>query len=314
MKNEPIQNSKADKENFFNKAAFDVEHALSMHAVSFCTLPAEAIYDKDTLAQLSSVIETCHIYLIGYTPKIELISAEQKSNQLLLTFDVLRQNHIISYDIPEGFSLIQNDGSWFLINAQGQRCVPDGIDVQSKLSSVSRAVTFEVKYVGQAYGQGGSRNAIDRLLKHETLQKIALTPVPDGYSITLLLLSVQPSNRLVTVMNPFAKNTTDGSERIKQGLRKLFNTTEEERISLYEAALIRYFYPDFNKEFKDSFPSTNLKILRDCYEKDFSAVVAEIFFDDLPFQLWSKSVDPAFNHIAKHALHKDEDRRVFFGL
>lgn len=83
---------------------------------------------------------------------------------------------------------------------------------------------------------------------------------------------------------------------------------------MYEAALIRYFYPDFKKEFKDSFPSTNLKILRDCYEKDFSAVVAEICIDDLPFWLWSSAVEPKLYHIAKHDLHKNEDRRMFFGL
>jgi hypothetical protein len=109
-------------------------------------------------------------------------------------------------------------------------------------------------------------------------------------------------------------NKNEGEARIKTGLEKLFNTTEEERVSLYEAALIRYFYPDFNKEFKDSFPSTNLKILRDCYEKDFSAVVAEICIDRLPFRLWSGRVDPKTYHIAIHDLHKSDERRMFFGM
>lgn len=183
-----------------------------------------------------------------------------------------------------------------------------------RLAELMDPIKFEVKYVGQAYGQDGSRSAIDRLLKHETLQKIALKGVPQGYRITLLLLAIEPSNRMITSINPFAKNTQDGEARIQQGLSKFFNTTEQERISLYEAALIRYFYPEFNKEFKDSFPSTNLKILQDCHEKDFSAVVAEICIDELPFRLWSSAVNPKLYHIAKHDLHKDEDRRMFFGL
>lgn len=116
------------------------------------------------------------------------------------------------------------------------------------------------------------------------------------------------------MINPFAKNNDESGARIQSGLQKLFNTTEEERVSLYEAALIRYFYPEFNKEFKDSFPSTNLKILRDCYDKDFCTVVAEICIDDLPFHLWSKTVEPKVYHIAEHNLHKDEDRRMFFGF
>ncbi len=106
-------------------------------------------------------------------------------------------------------------------------------------------------------------------------------------------------------MNPYAQNTEDGPSRIRQGLDKLYNTSEAERISLYEAALIRYFYPDFNKEFKDSFPSTNLKILQDCYEKDFAAVIAEICIDELPFHLWSSSVPPKLHHLAKCRIPDD---------
>jgi hypothetical protein len=115
-------------------------------------------------------------------------------------------------------------------------------------------------------------------------------------------------------MNPYARNKDDDGTRIRSGLDKLFNTTEAERISLYEAALIRYFYPEFNKEFKDSFPSTNLKILQDCYKKDFSAVIAEICIDQLPFLLFSSEVKPSLYHIAKHDLHDDKSRRAFFAL
>jgi hypothetical protein len=301
------------KEVLFGKAAFDIEHALGMYAFSYCTIPAEGIYDKEALAPLMSVIETCHIYLIGYTPKIDFIDALQNGNTLELKFEVLGVEHIVGYELPLELSLKKDGDLHYLEDASGQRRWPDENDMLARLNSASKAINFEVKYVGQAYGQDGSRNAIDRLLKHETLQKIALKGVPDGYRLTLLLLAVQPNNQLMTTINPFAKNSDEGSERIQSGLKKLFNTSEEERISLYEAALIRYFYPEFNKEFKDSFPSTNLKILQDCYNKDFCTVVAEICIDELPFRLWSQAVKPAVHHIAKHNLHKDEDRRMFFG-
>lgn len=301
------------KEDFFGKAAFDIEHALGMYAFSYCIIPAEGIYDKEALAPLMSVIETCHIYLIGYIPKIDFIDALQNGNTLELKFEVLGAEHIVSYELPSELSLKKDGDLHYLEDASGQRCWPDEDGMLARLNSSSKEINFEVKYVGQAYGQDGSRNAIDRLLKHETLQKIALKGVPDGYRLTLLLLAVQPNNQLITTINPFAKNSDEGGERIQSGLEKLFNTSEEERISLYEAALIRYFYPDFNKEFKDSFPSTNLKILQDCYNKDFCTVVAEICIDELPFRLWSQAVKPAVYHIAKHNLHKDEDRRMFFG-
>ncbi|GAM69563.1 hypothetical protein JCM19236_5028 [Vibrio sp. JCM 19236] len=44
---------------------FGVEHALDMYANSFVTLPAEAIYEKQMLQQYKSVIDDCHIYVIG---------------------------------------------------------------------------------------------------------------------------------------------------------------------------------------------------------------------------------------------------------
>jgi hypothetical protein len=129
-----------------------------------------------------------------------------------------------------------------------------------------------------------------------------------------MLLAIEPSNQLITRINPYASNKDESGTRIAFGLDKLFNTSEAERTSLYEAALIRYFYPEFNREFKESFPSTNLKILQDCYEKDFCTLIAEISFDDPPYRLWSGAVPPAHSHVAKHDLHKSADRKMFFGI
>lgn len=298
----------------FGNAAFDVEHALSMYARSFCTIPADSIYDKDIITSLKSILDTCHIYLIGFTPKIHFVSANQKEQRLRLSFEILSKIHVLDYELPEGGSLEADGESWYVDNGSGDRLWPNDSDIQKRLGVSMGGIKFEVKYVGQAYGQGGSRNAIHRLLKHETLQKISLKGVPHGYQLTLILLAIEPNNQLITSFNPFAKNMQDGESRIQKGLSKLFHTTEQERISLYEAALIKYFYPEFNKEFKDSFPSTNLKILQDCYEKDFSAVIAKICIDALPFRLWSDEVEPKLYHIAKHNLHRSEDRKMFFGL
>lgn len=301
-------------DDLFGRAAFDIEHALGMYAYSYCTIPAESIYDDKLLVPYLEIIETCHIYLIGFTPKIDFTDAKQIDRTLKLSFSVLGEEYIVSYELPQEFSLKQDGDMYYLEDSLKKRYWPNELEMQLRLCQQSKPIDFEVKYVGQAYGQNGSRNAIDRLRKHETLQKIALNGVQDGYRISLLLLAVQPNNQLITAINPFARNQEDGSSRIQSGLEKLFNTSEEERVSLYEAALIRYFYPHFNKTFKDSFPSTNLKVLQDCYEKDFSSVVAEICFDEFPFRLWSSAVKPAFTHIAQHDLHKNDDRRMFFSM
>jgi hypothetical protein len=189
---------------------------------------------------------------------------------------------------------------------------PSETHMAHRLAHEFDAVHFNVLYIGQAYGEDGSRNALHRLKSHSTLQKIAVQGIPDGFQLTLLMLEVVPANRLLTMFNPKAKVQVQAEERIRNGLGKLFSTTEPERITLYEASLIRYFQPKFNKEFKNSFPSTNMKLLESCYKRDLSAVIAEICFDELPFKLFSDAVKATHYHIAQHSLHTATDRNAFF--
>jgi hypothetical protein len=164
----------SEKLNIFSGARFDVEHALGMYALSFCVLPAEGIYDESVLKQIGSTVDSCHIYLIGYTPRIELIESSQAGRYLRLAFRILGKQHSVTFEIPDGLSLKRDGDYSYLEDSSGDRHWPNDQLIQRKLSQVTSAVTFDVKYIGQAYGREGSRNAIDRLLKHETLQKISL--------------------------------------------------------------------------------------------------------------------------------------------
>lgn len=298
----------------FEDRLYGVENGFGMYATSFAFLPAEFIYDKDKLESLIDVINKCHIYFIGYLPRVDLVDAKQDADRLILTLSVLKELYDVVMDIPDGFEYGTSNGLHYLVNNSGQKIWPDENLMQQCLHLQHGVLTFSVKYIGQAYGKSGTRSALDRLLKHETLQKISLKGVPEGYCLSLLLLEVQENKQLFTVFNPFAQVQDGGSERIKAGLDKLFDTTEKEMVALYEAAFIRYFLPEYNKEFKDSFPSTNLKILQDCYEKDFSSVIAEICIDELPFHLISESIEAKPYHIARHNLHNDNLRNMFFGL
>lgn len=293
---------------------FDVEHALGMYAFDYCTFPAEVIYDKEALAPHMTVIESCHIYLIGFVPCITLGNARQDEAEMHLTYSVLGSDHTLTYTLPAGYVLKKDKGRYYLEDQDGNACWLNPDEVQQRLCRETGKIDFTVKYIGQAYGQDGSRNALDRLLRHETLQRISILGIPGGYRLAVLLLSIQPNNQLFTVFNPFAKNKDEDGKRVKAGLDKLFDTSEAERTTLYEASLIRYFYPEYNKEFKDSFPSTNLKVLKDCYAKDFSALVAEICIDELPFRLKSETVDAKSYHIVRHDLHESADRKIFFDL
>jgi hypothetical protein len=291
---------------------FDVEHALNLYADSFSLFPARAIYDEEALKPFMPVIERCHIYLIGKVPKVDFVGARQSDQTLFVSMEILGKTYEVVWPLPDGINLKEEDGLWYLLDEQGTRSFPTEDAIFQKLAQTHNCLQFDVQYIGQAYGADGSRNALDRLQKHETLQKIAVQGVPEGYRLELILLEVVPATRVITMFNPRAEDRTQGGERIKAGLDKLFGTDEKERVSLFEAAFIRYFRPPFNEKFKDSFPSTNMKVLKDCYAKDFSAVIAEIGFDELPYKLCSGEVEATDHHTASFNLSTEEDRAVFF--
>lgn len=297
-----------------NSKRFDVEHALGLYALSFYSLPAEAIYDEKLDDKLGEGLKDCHIYLIGIVPKIDLKDSRQEGQTLIFDFEVLGKEYSVKGPIPEGLTLKRDEDFFYLSDGSDKRFGPSDEQIFQAFQLQHGLLEFQVAYVGQAYGKDGSRNAIDRLRKHETLQKIALRGAPEGYRLQVLLVEVHPSNQMFTFFNPFAKDNSEGEERIRRGVDKLFGTNEHERITLYEASLISYFQPVYNKEFKNSFPSTNLKVLADCYDKDFSSVVAEFCFDEPPFLLCSEKVTAKPQHIVNIDLHEEADRKVFFAV
>ncbi|ESX42103.1 hypothetical protein NLY43_21095 [Mesorhizobium sp. C416B] len=291
---------------------FDVEHALTLYALSYVTIPAEGLYDSNGVKQFSDVTKKCHIYIVGFVPKMELLDITLEGQSLRMFFRALGKVYELPWKMDEGVGLVRKDEQWFL-SKDGMLASPPPLDrCTVRLNRKFGTGKFLVKYIGQAYGKDGSRSALDRLMKHEKLQEIAIKGVPEGYRFQVLMLAIAPVNQVVTIFNPRAEDDSQSEKRIGQGLDKLFGTSEKERVALYEAALIRYFLPTFNREFSDSFASTNLKILQDCYEKDFSAVSAEINFDDFPFSLYSESVIPKEAHLAFFDLHEDQARKVFF--
>jgi hypothetical protein len=297
----------------FEEKAFEVENALVLYASNFVIMPAAAIYEDELIRPHLSRINECHIYLIGLVPKIEFAGVEQEGTELVASFVVANVRREVRWALPPGVSIAGGPSMELCVqNSEGKQSIPVRDVMFTRLHKVHHAVDFKVLYIGQAYGLNGARSALDRLKKHETLQKISVKGLPDHYNLMILMLSIELGTDLVTVLNPVARDKTNSLDRMNKGLDKLHNTSENERISLYEAALIRYFRPPFNMAFKDSFPSTNMKLLADCYDKDFSALAAEISIGDLPWVLFSDAVEHKPYHIAFYHLHTEDERKFFF--
>jgi len=294
-----------------------IEHAISMYANDFVLISANLMYDQDSAEQYKDLISKCHIYFIGEVPKIKIGEIKKENNSLLIDVSLYggKNKGTLNLDLPENFKLIQENEDVYLEDDIGEKydAIPERIAFLNAISRSIQNLNFKVQYIGQAYGKDGNRNALDRLKSHSTLQEMAIKGVSEGHDLQLLLIGLE-NNKLYTFMNPFAKNKDKdtSSKRISNGLDMLFNTTEKERVSLYEAAMIRYFQPQYNKQLKDSFPSTDIKTLSNCYDKDMQGVIAEFGLEGFPFNLYSETIPPKDYHIARFDLHNEDDRKVFF--
>lgn len=302
----------------FKTSLNQLEHNLDIYALSYASFPAQKLYDDEALESLKSLLDKCHIYLIGKQPRIVTQPKAIENNNFVVTVerDDFPNVKEILFPVPEGFKFETNsDGLSYAINSQGHMLAPTEEQVLLAIVNQLGPIPFEVLYIGQAYGSDGERNVIDRLKKHETLQKISLQEQTEDAQLQIITLELS-ENRINSVINPFAKSKGDDQfkARLKMGLDKLENTSEAERVTLFEAAFIRYFQPEYNVRLKYSFPSTNLKMLQDCYDKDFQSLVAEICFDDFHYSLRSKTIAPtsANDHFAKYDLHTAQNRKSFF--
>ena len=174
---------------------------------------------------------------------------------------------------------------------------------------------YEILYIGQAYGNDGKRTAIDRLSSHETLQKIythSLSHNPDSDIWIMLTHFVQDSilisagSDLIKVNEKDIKTEEEKAEHFfkNQG----FSISEKQKINFTEAALIRYFQPKYNIEFKDSFPSTKHKSYSECYNLDIKALTVEVDTSENVRKIYTEKSGRKQQHIKMFEFNSDADR------
>jgi hypothetical protein len=108
-------------DKILKKSMFDVEHALSLYATSFFYLPAKLLYDKESLKRYEDISKKCHIYIIGYLPKIELLTGYQEEQDAVLEFEIGSVNYDFKLPLPEGCRLESDDVGYYAENEQGQK-------------------------------------------------------------------------------------------------------------------------------------------------------------------------------------------------
>lgn len=287
--------------------------------------------DKMTPEQINQIAE-CHIYLITARPApyFKENSIKHDDNKLsgCLCYKVDGVEKEVKF---EGFPWVLDDNAVSVTckypykqvisyDADGKECtyVPADYLANMYLTEGADGLTelnnYEVLYVGQAIGNQGNRNAMDRLRSHSTLQKILAQTGYDYPDKEIMIFMYEFKHE--NIFSSMDGRATDVDESDKNESR-LFNTIQnppnkKQKIGLVEAGLIRYFQPHYNEIFKIKFPSTKHKVLQSCFKLDISGFVVELNSENLNYFLYSKTVKTNNHHIAKIDLFSSIDRSSFF--
>ncbi len=287
-----------------------------------------AITQQNWLDEASKLDFDPHIYMIGRRPKITLKPETFNITKLLISGEVNihRKNGIEKARFETNNLLGTTDvklecdypySELRLIDKNNGKVI-SGMHTATILTCCQEyreVLDIEILYVGQSFSAKQNRNAVDRLKKHETLQNIyaeAMRKAPDQ-DIWLLLLQFTPigisSFSTHGLENP---STSDDIDHIKNNIHSPM--TDQQFISFTEAALIKYFQPEYNKVYKNIFPSPAHLTYKQCYTLDLNMIGIEIQSENVRCRLWSQSVEPKWIHVHKFYLHNEEERKNMFDV
>lgn len=272
----------------------------------------------------------CHIYFVCKRPRVTIIPEKSFFNKglMTLTFAIQKQGSYYERALTGRMDMDCSDlkivSQYPFSNFQVLRGTEVVISAKSSLyynmhlQQYNEDMDLEVLYIGQSYGDNGKRTAPERLLQHSTLQKIYSEAIQHNpaHEIWLNLLSFERT--MITSMDGTIKNPrstgNDDSRKAALAMNKFMNNELDEHqiINFTEASLIKYFKPNYNKEYKDKFPHPGHKSYSECYDLDINSVCFEIETDCIGTRLYTTSISPAFTHMASFTMETREKRINMF--
>jgi hypothetical protein len=294
------------------------------------TMVAPANLDK--LAQeppeVRERIKDANIYLILKRPRISIVPKLLRIEDRRIVGELAVQlpdesrpfPFTIRAELPETVKAVRTAGyphtKLSLLDATEEVLMtyPIAYLMRSAVADLGGLDNQEVVYVGQAFGAAGERTAVERLSSHSTLQKIlADITANEPHMEVLLALYSFGFDRFFLTMDGTTPVLTDEKtdyEHRKKVLESQFKRSM--RISMAEAALIRYFEPKYNKVYTKDFPHNRLKMLQKLYDLDVAALIVEASVEDHGMRLFSSKQPPNWHHVAKFDLHDKASRKSFF--
>lgn len=166
-----------------------------------------------------------------------------------------------NYEIRTNSGAVFKEGNFALLQLEGGRWFDE-------LWGLS------VVYVGQSFGSRGEKDAVERLRKHSTLQRI-VTEAKDGEQVWILTASVFNRQAMIESDGRVEVLASDDEDDEHIATVSSFiesdTLTDKLTVDIAEACLIAYFQPAYNQRLKKDFPGSH-KMLMQLRELDFRAI------------------------------------------
>ena len=171
---------------------------------------------------------------------------------------------------------------------------------------------LEVMYIGQSFG-----NMSSRIAKHDKIKEIALQVLEDASNeeVIVICVAVKANDNAFAVITPETKPEHFSAARLKtlqKQARK--RVSAQQQVTLYEAALISYFKPKYNLEYKETFMSRGFKSYEQIYTTDFHYVSAALVMpEEHKTRIWSEHIPaPAYTHHEHFSLETLAQKKSLF--
>lgn len=273
--------------------------------------------------------QPCHIYMIARRPRIMfdpstiVIEKGAISGDVKVQRQAIQETHHIQVQHHLGKNNLRIEckfpyTEYTVYDEHGTDISFGKVAVLLTMSGHEYAdlLDLEILYVGQSYGVEGARTAPERLQSHSTLQKIygeAMRLSPDQ-DIWLLLWSFELTllTSIDGTFTPTHEQIIVDDPHVEQVFKK--RITEQQQVNFTEAALIKYFRPQYNTMFKDTFPSSAHSTYSECYDLDINSVGIILDTENINTRIWSPQVHPQWSHYHNFLLHSSLDRKSIFDI
>ncbi|MGW3615320.1 FtsK/SpoIIIE domain-containing protein [Micromonospora sp. NPDC005163] len=278
---------------------------------------------------LQAALADCHLYVISRRPSVRIDRTSPRIHLDRLSVDFMTREDMKGEPerIPVAIDLHELDtisdfrtyahGSYFSMAMGGGLVHGDAWSLASMMSGADEKMARqEVLYVGQAFGDDGSTNVVQRTRRHEKLQRVYETHAGGDWDIFVSALRI---TEILREADDHINDDEPGSIGM-EGFYGVFQDARKPRIlkasvDLVEHGLIAYFNPPYNEklvEWRAGQPTSDMKKLRNA---GFRLLRLHLSSHGSLARFYSREVpSPTRSHLVVHDLPPTPDDSVVRGI